>query len=278
MNQLTCPSCGALTTDGLLCTRETDELKLHLAQLPGLLRELDTNLTRQNQSGGGSDKIRNKDAPRPLPYDGNASEVGDVVKNTLSTWVRELDAGDTDNLANNSRSLAHWLLARFERIRGHQAAGEIAEEISYCVKLIRRAIDVRADRSYLGPCQQIVDAAPCATQLYAPAGREAYDCPKCGTPVNVADRRAELLGMVADQEATVGTCAQVLALFGLDVKAATIQNWSRPRISRDGTTWPPRLWSSGFNEEGARLYRVGDVETLIHEAVETKVAKKWKSA
>ncbi len=288
MNQQTCPSCGALTTDGLLCTRETNALMQNLKALPELLRELQTTLTRQNNSGTGNG---GKGAERPLPFDNNASEVGDIVRNTLSTWVRELSMGDDKDLADNPRAWAHWLLLRIERIRGHAAAPEIADEIDHCVRSIRRAIDNRAERVYLGPCQNVVDGKPCqsdeltrdgivskATQLYAPANAEAYDCPKCKTPVNVAERRAELLGLVADQAATVGTCAKVLALFGLEVKASTIQNWSKPRISRDGTTYPPRLWSTGVNDEGARVYRVGDVETLIHEAVEAKVAKRWKTA
>lgn len=277
VNQPTCPSCGALTTDGLLCTRETNALMRNLAELPSLLRELQTTLTRQSQSGSGNG---GKGAERPLPFDNNASEVGDVVKNTLSTWVRELDLGDTDGLADNPRALAHWLLLRIERIRGHAACTEIADEIGHCVKLISRAIDNRAEQVYLGPCQNIVEGKPCATQLYAPAHAEAYDCPNeaCKVPVNVAARRAELLALVEDSVATINVCSQVLARFGHEVKASTIQNWVRSREDRAGKVWPPKLWSKGKDEQGRETYRLGDVTVLAMEMLDKKAERRRKAS
>jgi predicted Rdx family selenoprotein len=168
------------------------------------------------------------------------------------------------------------MLVRIERIRSHIAAAEIADEISYCVRIIRHAIDRRPDKVYLGPCQTIVEGAPCKTQLYAPATAEAYDCPQCGQPVNVAQRRQELLALIADQVGTVGTCCQVLAMFGLEVKADTIQNWARAREARDGTVWPPRIWHIDKDLSGAKMYRVGDVVTLVHEAVKIKANRQQR--
>jgi hypothetical protein len=273
---LTCPVCDVPTNDGLMCRTDTARLSADLAALPALLRELQTTLTRQTKTGGDNVGTSTGKA-RPLPFDVQASDVGDVVTNTLSTWVRELDAGDTVGLADNPRALAHWMLVRIERIRSHIAAAEIADEISYCVRIIRHAIDRRPDKVYLGPCQTIVEGAPCKTQLYAPATAEAYDCPQCGQPVNVAQRRQELLALIADQVGTVGTCCQVLAMFGLEVKAHTIHNWTRARIDRDGITYVARLQPERLDADGkTALYRVGAVVTLVHESVKTKADRQQR--
>jgi hypothetical protein len=78
--------------------------------------------------------------------------------------------------------------------------------------------------------------------------------------------------LARDQTATIGECAKVLAVFGLPVKAETIWNWARAREQR-GVTYPARVWSTGRNDKGECLYRVGDIEALAREAIERKDAK-----
>lgn len=255
-----CPKCGALQADVLLCTPCTDKLVAQLRSLPGLLHELHVTLTRQARMGAGGAGGKGKE--RPLPFNVNASEVGDTARMTLSTWVRELDMGDTEYLGDNPRAWALWLADRIERIRGHEAAAEIADEVDYLTRTIRAAIDRPADLEFYGKC------GVCEADLYAPHGSVEGYCRKCKvegvtTTYDPAANRAEIQSQAEHHWGTVAECARVLSVFGLEVEVKTIRNWAT--VNRHGNV---RLVSTGVNMKGLALYRIGDVMDLAQERAE----------
>lgn len=255
-----CPRCTAEQADWLLCGTCSDKLVAQLRALPGLLHELHVTLTRQARMGSGGAGGKGKE--RPLPFNVNASEVSDEARMTLSTWVRELAWSDTDNLADNPRAWALWLADRIERIRGHEAAEEIADTIDYLTRQIRMAIDRPADQEFYGRC------AVCEADLYAPHGSVEGYCRKCKaegvtTTYDPAANRASIQSQVEHHWGTASECAKILALFGLEVSVKTIKHW----------TWKDKhgvikLEKRGENQLGHPVYRYGDVLDLCRERVE----------
>jgi hypothetical protein len=279
MSDQLCPSCAGRSDDGLLCVRCWAKTERDLRAIPGLWREMETTLTRQSQTGTGNG---GKNSVRPLPFDVTASEVSAEVKTCLVNWARTFTHGDWPD--DTVVSICAWLLARDQRIRGHEEAPEFVDEIADVVHRLRRLIDLRPEMVYLGACPARVgeDVELCLHQMYARKRDESYDCPgepgiPCGAVYNVKARRDELLLLAADQHATVGTCAKVLGLFGLEVKAETIWNWVRPRTVR-GVTYPPKVWAVATTDTGESMYRVGDIEDLVREAMDVKAQKTARRA
>ncbi len=254
-----CPVCHA-EGDWLMCGVCSQKLVAQLRALPGLLHELHVTLTRQARMGSGGAGGKGKE--RPLPFNVNASEVSDEARMTLSTWVRELDFGDTEHLANNPRAWALWLADRIERIRGHEAAEEIADTIDYLTRQIRMAIDRPADQEFYGKC------AVCEADLYAPHGSVEGYCRRCKaegvtTTYDPAANRASIQSQAEHHWGTVAECTRVLAAFGLEVEVKTIRNWAT--VNRHGNI---QLEQRGVNKLGLAVYRIGDVMDLARARAE----------
>lgn len=277
-----CPACDGRSDDGLICPRCTYRYRKDLRSIVGLMKELDTTLTRQSQTGSGNG---GKNATRPLPFDVHASEMWDEAKTFLVNWVRTFTLGDWPD--DTIPSICAWLLDKDQRIRGHEEGAYFVDEIGDVVRRLRRAIDLRPEMVYLGVCPHVLGQergedgeqhpVTCRHQMYARKRDESYDCPgepgiPCGAIYNVEERQAFLWTLARDQRATIGDCAKVLAVFGLPVKSETIWNWARARTQR-GTVYPAKVWPVGHNDKGENVYRVGDIEELAREAIERKDAK-----
>lgn len=265
-----CPRCFAERQDWLLCGACTSRLREQLTELPGLMRELQINVTRQARMGAGG-KINE----RPLPVDITASYLYDDVKSELVTWQRELDMGDVQDTADNPRALCLWLLGRVERIRGHVAVDEIVGGIDYMVKQVRQAIDRPADKEFCGTCPV------CDGDLYSKRGVAKDFCRKCRaagieTEYVPGEMREDVKARVEHQWATAGVCATVLGSFGLEVKAETVQNWARPgKPKYEGDPpRPPKLHPRGVNQLGHAVFSIGDVMDLAREQRAKKVRQK----
>lgn len=254
-----CPNCYREQADWLLCKSCSDRLVRQLRAMPGLLHELRVTIERRDHVGAGG----KSSGDSPLPYKIIPATVEDSVRTELSTWVRELDYGDTRDLADNPRAWCNWLADRIERIRGHVAVAEITGGIAYFTGEVLRAIDRPADLEYVGKCDL------CGGDLYVRHGEAAAICRKCeATGVEASydavAKRDEVMRRAEHQWATAAGCATVLAAFGMDVKAETVQNWARPKLPRwEGDAQrPAKLHPQGVNSAGQRLFRVGDVMDL----------------
>lgn len=272
---LFCPACERDSDDGLLCHLCARKMRQDVAAIPSLMQELEITLTRQSQTGSGNG---GRSAVRPLPFDSNASEVGAEVKMALVNWVRTFEIGDGWP-ADRIPSICGWLISREARIRGHEEGAMFVDEMADVVRRLKRAIDLRPSLVYLGVCENRIDGELCRNQMYARARDKGYECPghqghPCGATYNVADRRAHLVSLCADQLATVSVCAQVLAMFGMDVKVDTVSRYTRARKGRDGKVYPPRIWAKGTSDKGEKLYRVGDLEEVAREGMAHRDARK----
>jgi hypothetical protein len=247
-----CPSCGRKVPDWLLCTSCTRILEGNLKALPELMRELRTTYTRQSQAGTGNG---GKGAETALVFDENAATIQDEVINAIGTWIRELSMGD-DNVASNMRAWCNWLTDRINRIRGHAAASEIADEIADCVKRVRRAIDRPADRLYCGKCDI------CQTGLWAKASDDVVTCQSCAgmvppvvNSVLVTARRSAMLEQATESLATrAEILTAVPGMYGVPINGDTFQSWvKRGRLISVGT------------RDGQATYRLGSALDLARE-------------
>lgn len=266
-----CPSCGGRSDDGLTCTLCMAPLKRALSELPELMRELRLNLTRQNQAGSGNG---GRGRETPLPYDVNSSEVYFCVTNTVAAWIRELDAGDLSDLgADTMTAWCRWLIKRIPRIRAHPDAAQLIDEILYCHRIIRPAIDRPPDREYVCPC------VICGHGVYAAPGATWAACQRCAAVAErddenhvigyvpeytVADAHLNRLAVLRDQmlcEQDVLTAVEVLRKE--TVPAKTMRSWiNRGRLPARACSTQVTRDPQGDVTEYVLLYWVDEALTL----------------
>lgn len=255
MSETPCPACGNPSPDGLLCRLCTNRLKADLAALPELLRELDVTVTRQARIGSGAAKDRT-----PLPVNLAASDTAWAVRNTLLTWVRTIEIGDADGLPDKPGAWCNWLGRRIERIRGHDEAGMLADEIGYCVVSIRQVVDLPPDLLYCGQCPT------CGRDLMAKPGAKVVTCKRCEragiTTVEVdveVTRRLMLTAAQRDGEARLLTLSELIehidVFHGYRLNPDTVRQWvKRGRLMR----------------RPGGLYDVTEVVDLVRDAADRK--------
>jgi hypothetical protein len=244
-----CPACSRPTADHALCPTCTLQLARDLAQVPELAEELETTRTKQDRIGNPSDGRGGGHVP--LGYRPTAAEVGAVLHDTLAVWARELAAATGAPLyavpAEHPVMLAAWLAENCEAARHLALAGQLADEVSYAVRVTRRAIDRPLDRVYVGPCDD------CSADLYALPHHERLACRECAAEYLVSARRAWLLDSLREHLATAAEIAAGMGeLYGQTVNRKTINVWHhRGRLVEHASTrtgWP--------------LFRIGDVLDL----------------
>lgn len=250
MTETLCPSCRSASPDNLLCKRCTDRLLGDLHQLAQLWPELQVTYRRQSQSG--EDKTtRAHDIP--MPYDHDAATVRDSVVNTIGTWIRTLSLGekDLDDLGDTVQAWCQWLSRRIERIRGHEAADEIVDQIHYCLGIVKHAIDPVSDAIYCGEC------TICGKRLYAMPEADKAVCRQCAwigvdSTLPVPPPRADAWKKAEAKLLTRAQVIEALTYNGFEVKAPTFRSW----VHRD------RLQAQGYQRNGAPLYLLGDAMGL----------------
>src|ERR1700749_4764283 len=162
------------------CGACINELERALGDIAFYASQLEVTFSRQARIGSGDGGRRS--AEQPLPYDARASRAAAALRNTLVGWVRVLleTAGEpvhgpvcvackhsscrrakaTRTPGNTLGQMAAWLLLHLDRIRQHEAGGEIAGTIPLAVSAAERAVDRPAGRVYSGPCDE------CGKDLY----------------------------------------------------------------------------------------------------------------
>ena len=236
--------CDRPVGDGYVCQRCADRLSVALGDIPALWDELDTVLTKQARYAAAEFR-RGEQA---LPFNPTASELGWVLRNTLSTWCRLIaeERGRVLPDSDTPAAVAGWLLHHTTWLRHHRAGHEAVEEITSVVGKIRQAVDRPAERIYAGPCKD------CNGDMYGKPGAAMVECRPCGLEYDVAEMVAwmhsELRGkLVTAREATV-----LLGRMGLPVQQKTIDKWFERK----------RLVDHGSNAEEKRLYLFDDLVEL----------------
>lgn len=235
------PGCDAPVQDATVCSHCAGRLEEALGDVPALWADLELTLTRQ---GVISQRAGGRSAETPVPWDQRASDASWVLRNTLSTWMRDLAHEREYYPPDRIDGITGWLLSRIERIRHHPAGGECVDEILEAVANARRAVDRPAGRWYLAPCDH------CDTDLYAKAGARWARCGVCGAEYDVHGRKQQMRHTLEDQLFGATDMADVLRHLGVSVTPAMVRGYAhRGRLTARGGERP--------------LYRVGDVLDIL---------------
>jgi transcription elongation factor Elf1 len=227
------------------CQRCADRLSVALGDVTALWGELDTVLTRQARY---SDAEGRGCSEKALPFNANASEIGWVLRNTLSTWCRIIaeERGRVLPTADNPPTVAGWLLHHVEWLRHHRAGAEAIEEITSAVHAVRKAVDRPAERIYAGPC------ADCGGDMYGKPDAASVECRPCGLSYDVAEMRDWMRAQVYGRLVTAREGVVLLSRFGLPVSQKTVEKWHLRK----------RVGDHGHDPAGKRLYLFDDLVTL----------------
>jgi len=245
-NSTACPDCWA-------------SFDRTVGDIPALVVELETTLSRQTSSGQANGP---RSTETPLPYSTAASDALRLLQTTLWPWAREgLDAHPTlkarSRFARETNTLVGTAItdmaALLLHLRGwlatHPDGYQAIDEVAYACAQGRQAIDRAPDRTYAGTC----DTDGCAEELYAVDGRATVVCQVCSTERDVAAWRYARLADAADQLLTLSEMTRAVAETGDEtVSRKRLEGWvRRGRLLRSG------------NVGATATYRVGDVLDIL---------------
>jgi hypothetical protein len=260
-----CPVCGAESVDALLCHADTTALERELGDVPAIVGELDTTLSKQARIGtpGAPGLARER-----TPINIGAMNAADTLTNVLGSWVIDVCGEDWPfGPQPSSRTFARDLMTHIPAIRRHPAVNELVDEITDAIRQARRAVDRPADRVYLGQClletpdnqgRQVT----CLAELYARPQAHEVQCRVCGTTHEVGERRAWLLQRAADMIVTVREAAQWVGKVG-DIHVTEDRIRGYLRRGTLGTRPLP---------DGVKAIRLGDLLHLVLDDGERKSA------
>lgn len=267
MNQPTCDFCKRPNGDqAFVCSPCTSNVAGDLARIVDLAPEVETTIAKLSrvgtQLGGGSKE-------RPLPFDVQAADRADALKNKLSTWARHVEGTSGQPIPPRQRGelgaqvAARYLGERLNWIRHHQEAAECFGDLSDAARELERLVGRPRDHWYAGACwadlgdtDEAGDPLRCPQELYAPKGARTVRCRFCGAEHDADARRQWLLEQVKDQLLHAEWIARALMGFGLEqVTSSRIRGYAHRG----------RLAEHGHDQAGRPMYRVGDVLDLVHE-------------
>ncbi|MGZ4517274.1 MAG: hypothetical protein ACXVXN_05030 [Mycobacteriaceae bacterium] len=266
-----CLACSKPVADNaFVCTPCFVPLERDLAEVTFLADELQTQITRQTNTGSQTFGSRSRETP--LPYNPAASAVASQYRAILVSWALMVSEERGTTLpADTLAGIGVYLLGSLEWIRHHPAAHDALTEIREATNDARRVIDRIPERLYVGPCDPSGEhhsseewpedlAGPCRTDLYAHVGAKFATCPRCTLSWHVADRREYLLDQAQDSLVTAGELSQFLVIFGEAIRRKRVYQWEERGI----------VVSHGVNANGDRLYRVSEVAEALTRMTTTR--------
>jgi len=279
--------CGRPTTDAYLCWTCRDTLTSELAHiiefrlgghrgvpLPGLAAELTTTLLRSDHVGSESVGWIRYTPDNALPYAQHASDAADRLRNTLSTWIRdlwEINGGDDIgplNCANSLVDMARWLQLRPSWMALHPAAGELYTDIIGAITHAWRVVDRAPERAYSGICGAQTEAGECGQPLYSAPEHEWVRCRTCGAEWVVAERRQWLLAHAELEPLTATRMAGLLNHAGITVTSAQIRSFAAHG----------RIEAAGRNDRGHPTYLIVDVRKALADRYKKRNIRGTRSA
>lgn len=236
--------CDRPVVEGHVCMACADKLSVALGDVRALWEELDTVLTKQARYAAAEARR----GERSLPFNPEASEIGWVLRNTLSTWCRLIAEERGKALPeDNPAAVARWMLSHVTWLRHHRAGADAVDEITSVVHKVRCIIDRPAERIYAGPCQD------CGGDLYGKPGAVSVECRPCGLHYDVAEMVAWMQSEARSRLVTAKEAIVLLGRFGLPLSQKTIEKWRQ----RD------RLFPHPEPRAGVSLYKFDDIWRLV---------------
>lgn len=292
----------ALRDDEYLCRGCARTAERILGDLPSLTRDLETTVTRQDRTSGGSK--RTAGAERPLPVNLTASDRGREVLALLFEWA-DFVAGwhrakglpilaahrPLTELVPHAVAI---LLRNADWIRSNEQGPDLARALHCIRRDMRRLIDRRPERLYAGPCQADLGYDPelrydCRLPLYREWGADAIACDGhtpnmvpgqwvpsgCGHTHPAAERATWLIAQVQEQLLPLRLVWENLYVLipGCQIDWPIAKQWTRARhqrIVQPGKkrarviVTPARLEPQGWADDEP-LYRGADILRLAED-------------
>lgn len=247
MSTCTSPSCEYPTgQDTFICKNCLQALRRDLGDVPALIDDLHTTLSRQDVVGAFSGRRASETS---LPWKETASEALWVLIDTVMTWTRELQDTDAAPFPDAPVAAARWLLTNSSHIASREQAGQLVDELGSAVAKAYEAIDRPPELLIAGQCGR----NGCAEYLYARPDSKTTNCRGCDTEHQVDERRAWMVNYAAEMQLPAHLClAWVRLLMGKTIPRGTWDSW----VTRH------RIESSSRDHVGNALYRFGDVRDL----------------
>lgn len=288
---ITCQKCGARSQVNL-CNQHAADLRDMLDGLPrwiGFLEETAYGLTR----GGGNER-RAKSDEQPMQMNPRASNLLDDVRNTLSTWVRELcETRGIDTPALKSAGCAAWLSQNVGAIACDPAAGECYADMARLVDVIERAINPPIPPRFAGPCPTMVEdprshlERECGNRLMAPPDATTVRCRACKQEHDIERLINRLLANVDHWRFTreeligsrAGDWAGVMGLLEEPVSKTTFYRWAKEgALKVSGYRRPDgRQGVARHSEDDEPTYQLGRVRRLRIEMASKQAATRWSA-
>ena len=237
-----------------------DARDVRSASLPDLVRmcgplaqELEVSILRQDAtipaSGG-----RSSDAT-PILYRVGAVEVLDriteVLRSMLGAWVSEQERPkhrmlSVPELVASLEPLRDWVVKHAQAEAWHDRL------LEQCLSALEQ-IDIPPERVFVGTCPS------CGVELWPAIGEDVMVCTKCKTQIDVRARRREGLRRLEAYEAPLPRIIDTLRAAGEKVTYDQARQWTTRKDVRGRV----RLRSVGQDQRGSRLYRLGDVRSVM---------------
>lgn len=234
-----------------LCNDCTIGLRIELADVPSLLRNLEITYSRQDQltapysQGPASDE-------QPLPFKTHVPEIVWILHHTLIRWAQDLNAGPFTRPVPTA-DVARYLVTNLPQIRNSPDVAQLVDEITYAIHQARHAIDRPDDRrQFLGPCAtELSPGLFCREEVYGVPWDTHATCPQCGTRHDITARQTWLRDIAQDHLGTATEIAGFLQTTGMKCTYETIRGYvRRGRLTPEPDTTPT-------------LYRIRDVLTAL---------------
>lgn len=228
-------------------------LEQALAETDALIDELITTLVRQKASRTDGDAAGSGE--RPLPFHLKASDVLRDYRGVLGSWTRMLaeERPEWTLPIDDPKAIARWLLRRMPTIAGHEAGGDLVEEVLQRRAAVLWVIDRPAERVYAGPCE-------CGADLYAKPGKPEATCQKCESTYPVEAMQEWMRAQVSEHLVTAREASGLLSRFGYETQQKTIDTWHQRK----------KVTERGHDAKGVRLYLFGDLMRLAAQATRPK--------
>lgn len=268
--------CGR-PTDLYGCRVCVDKVAERLGDVPALVADLDTTLTRQARMTAHSGRSRET----PLVYHEGASEARTVLSVVVVSWAvlvaKHLGAtldltvrpvartwsgrAVTPTPAPDRTVLAaRWLVRHMKDLARHEQWPSLEREVTVAVRDARRAIDRPSDRVYAGPCDGNgtvhVDlrGEPCGLDLLADPDWVTIRCHTCSNEYDITLRRDQMLEEIRAYFWPTRDVARLCRMLGVKVTEERIWQWKHRG----------KLLPRGWTEEAKPrpLYSVDDVITV----------------
>lgn len=227
-----CTACSSPAPDATICPNCADRTAGYLRQIPGLVDELTTTLTRQARIG---DRNSRPGGDTPVVFDQRASADLEGFHAYLTRWAAAVaeHRGIHVDSDHTPAGLSRWLLRWNGAASQHPEAGDYAADIHALIRGALHTIDRAPELRYVGPCED------CHQDLYVLAERppQVVNCPTdgCEASYPMEARRAWLLEQTYGRLLTAHEMSRAIASLvpGEPLTPNRISQWAaRDKITK----------------------------------------------